>query len=103
VGIEKREEGQGDAHHPLKLLLNGPEPGSSLVPHLVKHLVLPEGEDGHEVSAKNRKMAVRHLVLNAATLRDSGTLCPDYMRYATATLDMQLVWGGWGCSLTWPS
>lgn len=46
------EERQGDAHDALQPFLCPSEPGSSCVFHLVKHLILPKGEDWHQMSAE---------------------------------------------------
>lgn len=44
------EERQGNTHEALQTFLCPSKPGSSLVPHLIKHFVLPKGEDWHQMS-----------------------------------------------------
>lgn len=48
AGVEER---QRDAHDALQLLLRPAQPRSPGVLHLVKHLVLPEGEGWHQMSS----------------------------------------------------
>lgn len=45
------EEGQGDAHDALQLLLPPAQPRSSGVFHLVKHFVLPKREGRNQMSS----------------------------------------------------
>lgn len=45
------EEGQGDAHDALQLLLRPAQPRSSGVSHLVKHFVLPKREGWNQMSS----------------------------------------------------
>ena len=53
------KERQGDAHHSLQPLLDRPEPGASLIPHLIEHLILSKGEHWYQMSAKRK--GVSHL------------------------------------------
>lgn len=47
-GVEER---QGNTHDALQLFLGPAQPGSSGVPHLIEHFILPEREDWHQVSS----------------------------------------------------
>lgn len=48
----RMEEGQRDTHDALQLVLNQADPGASRVLHLVEQLILPEGEDRHQMGTR---------------------------------------------------